>query len=379
VNAKAVKADTTPWPSPRENPDLAGHENAESTLSDAFESGRMHHAWLLCGPRGIGKATLAFRFARYVLSGGGAGEEPAPAAGSLFGDDLPVETGGGLFVSPQNPVFRRAASGGHADLLTVERGLNDQGKPRTVIVVDDVRGVGSFLRLTSAEGGWRVVVIDSADEMNISAANAVLKVLEEPPARALLLLVSHNPGYLLPTIRSRCRRLIVKPLGDGVVSDLLEKYRPDIAPGDAAELARLSEGSIGKALTLAGEGGLDLYRTVIGLLETLPNLNVSDLHDLGTKLARPGADAAFRTVSDLLRWWLGRLIVLAAGGNQPWMAEATAELDLMKRLAGAAPLERWLEVWEKINHLFGRVDTANLDRKQVILNVFLFLEGVARH
>ena len=190
-------------PPPRGNPDLLGHEAVEAELRRLFDSGRMPHALLLSGPRGIGKATLAFRLARFVLAQGGGGEQAGP---SLFGDD----SGGGedagstgLATPPESGTFRRVASGGHADLLTVERSYDpSRRRLRGEIVVGDTREIGAFLRLTPADGGWRVVVVDGADEMNRNAANALLKILEEPPRRALLLLVAHSPGKLLPTIRS---------------------------------------------------------------------------------------------------------------------------------------------------------------------------------
>lgn len=355
-------------PEPRANPDLVGHAPAERMLLDAWNSGRLAHAWLICGPKGIGKATLAYRFARFALSGGGEG-------GGLFG-------GGpeSLELSTSHPVFRRVCSGGHADLKVVERGWSDDKKTklRSEIVIDDVRGVGGFLSLTPAEGGWRVVIIDSADEMNRNAANAVLKVLEEPPRNALMLLVSHSPGRLLPTIRSRCRRLMLNPLAEDKVAELLIRHCPGLPGDDVTALARLGEGSIGKAMALAAEGGLDLYRELIELLGTLPKLDVPALHAFGDRVAKAENDAAYRTVTELLTWWLARL-VRAGGREGRGMAEVVAgEGALMGRLLGAASLEQWLEVWEKVTSLFARTDAVNLDRKQAVITAFLAVERLAR-
>ena len=357
-------------PPPRANPDLIGHAAAEGVLLEAFNGGRPAHAWLISGPRGIGKATLAFRFARFLLARGGGD------AGTLFAEPPPDS----LYVAPDHPVFRRAAAGGHADLLTVERGWDEKkGRLRTEIVVDDVRAVGQFLGLTAAEGGWRVVVIDSADEMNRNAANAVLKVLEEPPRRAVLLLVSHGPGRLLPTIRSRCRRLVLKPLEEDVVASLVAEYRPGLAAEDVAELTRLSEGSVGRALALAADGGLELYRNLVDLLETLPGLDVAALHAFGDRVAKPGADDAFRVVGDLVRWWLGRLILFGArGGKDAGEGMPGRERALIERLFRAGGLDRWLEVWEKTNRLLAQAEESGLDRKQVVLNVFLTLDSAVR-
>lgn len=349
---------------PRETSDLIGHEEAERHLLEAWRSERLAHGWLLCGPKGIGKATLAFRFARFVLSGG-AGQ------GGLFAD-----APDSLFLPPESPVFRRVVSGGHADFLLVERGYGDGSKPkrRSEIVVDEVREVGSFLSLTPAEGGWRVVVIDAADEMNRNAANALLKVLEEPPRRALLLLVSHNPAGLLPTIRSRCRMLNLRPLADRHVGDLLRRHRPDLDPAAVSTLVGLAEGSIGRALDLAERDGGGLYREMLGLLQGTPT-DIPALHAFCERMAK-GDGAAFHTASELLSWWLARVIRFAARG------EAVPELvpgeaALAARLAGTHALARWLEVWEKNARLFASADAVNLDRKHVILNAFLAVEKYA--
>ena len=358
----------TESPHPRETRELFGHAGAEAALLDAWNSGRLAHAWLITGPKGIGKATLAYRFARFALAGGGEGR-------GLFGG-RPES----LELRPDHPVFRRVAAQGHADLEVVERRWSDDKKTKlkTEIVAEDVRGIGGFMALTPAEGGWRVVIIDAADEMNRNAANAVLKVLEEPPKNALMLLVAHSPGRLLPTIRSRCRRLALQPLAEPIVADLLARQRPELPSSDVAALARLGEGSIGKALALADEGGLELYRELLTLLGGLPRLDVPALHAFGDKVARQENEAAFRTVTELLTWWLARLV--RAGGRQgAGMTEVLpGEAALMNRLLAAANLDHWLEVWEKITTLFARTEAVHLDRKQAVLGAFLSVERLAR-
>ncbi|MCW8862644.1 MAG: DNA polymerase III subunit delta' [Rhodospirillales bacterium] len=368
-------------PAPRASSSLIGHETAERTLLDAFESGRLHHAWLICGQRGIGKATLAYRFARYLLS---QGHDFTPPSGTGLFDDalLPSTDQGGstkgiLHVDESHPVFRRIASSGHADLVTVERQVDPKtDRKRAEIVVGDVRNIGGFMAKTPAEGGWRVVVIDAADEMNRNAANAVLKVLEEPPDRAILLLVCHNPGRLLPTILSRCRKITLQPLSDGAVRALLSQMAPEVSGDDIEILTKLSEGSIGRALELAEGGGVGFYRDILGLLNTLPNLDTERLHALGDTLGRRGNEDAFRTFTELFQWWLSRLILSGSRGGERLLAE---EAPLAERLLSVAGLDRWLEVWEKIDRLFARAGGGgNLDRKQVFLNAFLSLEGVVR-
>ncbi len=360
---------------PRENPDLIGHDEAERALLVAWNSGRMPHAWLIGGISGIGKATLAFRFARFALARGGHRQMGGQGGGlDMFG--APPSPPASLYLSPDDPVFRRVRAGGHADLLTVERRYDDKrGKMKTEIAVDDVREVSAFMRRTSGEDGWRVVIIDGVEQMNASGHNALLKILEEPPEQALLLLVSETPGGLLPTIRSRCRKLPLNPLPEEAVTGWLAMHKPDIASADRAALARLSEGSIGRALGLATAGGLDLYRQMIALLATLPRLDLKAAHAFADAVTRKGEDAAWDTATGLLVWWLARLVKALAEGRRP-VEIGSGEGALLARLAAAQPgLDRWLEVWEKAAQLFARADAANLDRKQVMLNALLGIEA----
>ena len=368
-------AEDTAFLEPRGNPELIGHEAAEARFLSAWQSGRLPHGWLITGPRGIGKATFAFRVARFVLSGGASGE---PAG--LFGDAAPSS----LYVAPDEPVFRRVASGAHADLNTLQRTVNpDNGKLRTSIAVSDVRHAGDFMRLTASEGGWRVVVVDCADEMNVNAANALLKILEEPPDRALLLLVSHAPGRLLPTIRSRCCQLPLKLLSLDQVSDLLARQCQDLPAAERHAIAGLADGSPGRAMALAGEDGLALYRELMVLLSHLPRSPVAALHGYGDKLARNGAEEKFRTVTELLGWWLGRLARSGArgeGGPPPIVPEEEGLAGRMLAATGVDPtgLARWMEVWEKTNRLADDTNRLNLDRKQAVLSMFHALQSAMK-
>ena len=359
---------------PRANPQLKGHAWAENILMEAARSGRMHHAWLLTGPKGIGKATLAHRFSRWLLAGRG---EDTPQNG-LFGEDS--DPGQGLWTDPADPLFQRIAAGGHADLLTVQRELDDGGKRlRTEIVAADVRKVAGFLSLTAAEGGWRVVVIDGAEDMNRHAANALLKTLEEPPPRTVLLLASHAPGRLLATIRSRCRKLTLGPLDDATVAGLLQDYRPDFDAEEVKLLTAMGEGSIGRALSLSDAGGVALYGEMLDLIATLPKTDTARLHGVSDAIARTrsdtGAYAAFDVFSDLLGWWIARLVRARATGAMP-PELAPGESAVIARLSTIGNLDQWVEVWEKITRLFSRTASVNLDRKQVLLNAFFALSRI---
>ncbi|HXV24066.1 MAG TPA: DNA polymerase III subunit delta' [Alphaproteobacteria bacterium] len=354
---------------PRANPLLIGQDEAIGSLRSLHRSGRLPHALIFSGPRGIGKATLAFRFVRWLLAEGGAG-------GGLFaGADVASDN---LALDPSHPAFRRVASGGHPDLITVERTVNEKtGKRRDEIVIEDARAVGNFLRLTPAEGGWRIVVVDAADELNRNSANALLKVLEEPPRQALLLLVAHAPGRLLPTIRSRCRTIALRRLEDGEVADLLRRYRTGLDAEEEGLLVQLAEGSIGRALDLADAGGAELYREVVSLISALPALDMPAVHGLGERLARSDAADDFRTVADLIGWWLARMVRGAARGALP-SEIVPGEAAAMRRLLDRAGLDRWVALWEKITLLFARADGLALDRKQVVLTAFLDFAATAR-
>ncbi|MBM3644982.1 MAG: DNA polymerase III subunit delta' [Alphaproteobacteria bacterium] len=352
-----------PWPPPWRIDRLLGHQAAEATLLAAHRSGRMHHAWLLGGPRGIGKASLAWRFARFLLCGS--------AGGGLFGD-----APDSLDVAADAPARGLVDGRAHPDLFHLRRTVNDQGRVRTEIAVDDVRKLGEFLHRTPAMGGWRVAIVDSADELNRSSANALLKLLEEPPARAVLLLVAHAPGRLLPTIRSRCHKLPLDALEDQHVTELLGRLAPELAADDRPVVAALAEGSIGRALEFAASGSVTLYRDMTALLATLPAGDMPRLHAFADRFARRGeaANAEWRTFGFLIDGWLKALIREAAGASRTDAADGA----IRARLAGLASLDRWVGAWEKVADLISRADAVNLDRKQTVLGAFLALQAATR-
>jgi DNA polymerase-3 subunit delta' len=355
-----VSADETDAPevapeilAPRVNPALVGHRAAEQRILRTWASGRVPHAWLIQGPPGIGKATLAYRFARFVLAGG------APGADSLA-------------VAPEHPVFHRVAAGGHADLLTVRRSPDPKTKRmRTAIVVDDVRAIGPFLNLTPAEGGWRVVVVDSAHEMNPSAANALLKVLEEPPRRALLLLTSDSA--LLPTIRSRCQRLTLTPLPTAELEALLAEAVPALPAQARATLAQLARGSPGRALAMAAADGLAVYRALLAVMRDLPALDVVAAYALADKVG--SEEQGFATAADLLLGICGRIVRAAADAPPP---EALPDEDWVPALAAQAPAARWLALRDETARLLGRAERFHLDRRQALVAALGLLQGAAQ-
>jgi DNA polymerase-3 subunit delta' len=332
-------------PAPRANHLLLGHKAAEATILDALRTGRLHHAWLITGPDGVGKATLAFRFARRLLAG-------VPA----------TET---LALDPAHPAFRRVAAGSHADLLTVELGVNEKtGRQRTQIIVDDARKIGGFMSLTPAEGGWRVVVVDGAEDLNASAANAILKVLEEPPARAMLILCCAAPGRLLPTIRSRCRRLRLDPLDDAAMAELLVGYLPELSGDERLRLMTLAEGSPGRALKLAEAEGLKIAALVDEVLAALPDLPATRAYALADTLLR--GETGFSTFMDMLRSGLAAAVREAVRGRaDPEQA----------RIATLRSPAAWSEVWQALSRLQDETERFALDKRQALVAGLGMLSG----
>jgi DNA polymerase-3 subunit delta' len=335
-------------PHPRETTALFGHREAETALLDAYRSGRIPHAWLIGGAQGIGKATLAYRMARFVL----AHRNPLLPA---------VERAQRLSVDPSDPVARQVAAGSHGGLLTLERTLNERGVMRTVITVDETRETISFFGSTAAVEGWRVCIVDTVDELNPNAANALLKILEEPPQQSLFLLVSHAPARVLPTIQSRCRKLPLRPLATGDVIRAAA-LATGIAADDPAlaQAAQAAEGSVARALTLLGGDALKLHQRTAALLATLPQVDPRELHALGDALGLSDRVALAAFVDSVDRWVADRL---RADDN------ANANLARLARLA---------EVWEKIVRAARDTQDYNLERKPLVFSVFGMLAEATR-
>lgn len=331
---------------PRDTLDLFGHDDAESALLEGYKSGRIPHAWLMGGPPGIGKATLAYRMARFVLA------HPDPSAAG-------VQKSKTLAVAADNRAARRISAQAHGDLLVLERVINEKtDKLYTEIRVDDVRRSIGFFGSTASEGGWRVAIIDSVDELNAEGENALLKVLEEPPPRSLLLLVSHAPGRVLPTIRSRCRRLLLRPLdANDVARAVAAATGGSPTNADIRAAADAADGSVGRALSLLDGSELALRQRVLDLLAQLPNPDPRALHGLGDALVinEPQKLAAF---IDIVNDWLSLRL---ANGPQD-----------KRQLACLA------EAWERINSSARDADIYNLDRKPLVFAIFGLLSEAAR-
>ncbi len=318
---------------PRSTQVLFGHDAAEQALLEAYRSGRIPHAFLIGGPQGIGKATLAFRMARFVLA------HPDPMT-------KPVQHAKSLAVAPDNPAAELVRAQSHPDLLVLERTVGDNGKLRTVISVDDARRVTVFLGSTAGFGGWRVVIVDAVDDLNAASANALLKGLEEPPSRVLFLLVSHGPGSVIATIRSRCHRLMLRPLSKAALAQALATATGEVADDSVLSAA---EGSVSRALSLSEGPAFKLRQQAMALLARLPNADPRDLHALADGIA--GSDP--------------RLLEIVLDAINDWMS---ARLRMLE--GDAVRAAQLADIWSEVNQAARSTDIYNLDRKPLIFRAF---------
>lgn len=351
------------FPHPRFTTVLYGQEAAESALAEAFASGRMHHGWLLVGPEGVGKATLAYRLAAHALA--------LPHERDPFGQSLAVDA--------ETTAGRQVRALSHPGLLLLRRPWDFKAKRLSgAITVDEVRRLRMFLSHQAATDAWRIVLVDSADDLNVNAANALLKSLEEPPARTLFLLVSSAPGRLLATIRSRCRTLElqplpIEPLRKAMTQALTQSEKDHPAPGQWPLIERLAKGSVRRALSLSTGGGIALYERIERIVGHLPRVEWSAVHTLGDELSGIANEQRFELFFELLQDLLARVIHAAATGTG-----APDDIKLAERLVPPGRLVAWSELWEALGTDKAIAMSLNLDRKALILDTFTKLEAAAR-
>lgn len=356
-------------PHPRETARLYGQDAAEATFLEAFDAGRLHHGWLISGARGVGKATLCWRIARFLLA------TPEVGNDGLFGETPSSPTT--LEISSDHPVSHRLLAGSDPGLFHITRSHNEKtGRLRDMIVAEDVRNLNHFLHLSSTDGGRRVVIIDVADEMNTQAANALLKMLEEPPARTTLLLISHQPARLLPTIRSRCRELRLAPLGPKDMAIALTQA--GIEPGDeAAALAELSGGSVGEAVRLYNLGGLNTYAEIVEIAATFPQLNRPKAIRLAETVAVRGAEARLDLLLALFDLFLCRAARCGAKGQAPSEA-VPGEAQVLLRMGSSPQKARaWALCAQEIGARSRHGRSVNLDPVALVLDTVFRMQKTA--
>lgn len=323
-------------PHPRDVFDLIGHEAAESALAESLARGRLHHAWLLCGPEGVGKATYAYRAARRLL-----GARPGE--------------GGALASAPGDPVSRLISARSHPDLFVLER-MGEDGKMRRVIPVDEARKLSDFFAKSPAQAPFRVAIVDAADDLNPNAANALLKILEEPPPQGVLLLISHTPGALLPTLRSRCRRLLFKPPGEKATLAVLE--RQGVEGTDAESLMRMAQGSPGRALALARSDAVALDAAARALVSALPQADAATALGLTDRFRGGDGLSTFLIFFDLLSQHI--------------------EIEARRRAAEGLSATAWSDAWSRLGQIAAETEGLNLDRGDALHAALAELTRAAR-
>ena len=354
-------------PHPRATSTLLGQGSAEATFLQAFNTGRLHHGWLITGPRGVGKATLAWRLARFLLA-------TPEDDGGMFAAP-PPET---LDIPDNHPVARRIAALSEPRLSLLRRAYDEKkAKLQDVISVDEVRKMKSFFTLSAADGGRRVAIIDAVDEMNPAAANALLKLLEEPPKSVTMFLISHQPARLLPTIRSRCRELRLGPLLAQDLSDALTMAGGEVAPEDRSALAELAGGSVGEAFRMTNLEGLALYARLVKLMATLPRLDRVQALAFAEAGAGRGAEAQFDLIVTLLDLCLARLARSGTCGT-PLPEAAPGEAALIARLAPNPWAAReWASLAQTLGLRARRGKAVNLDPAALLMDMLLQIDEAA--
>ncbi|MDA5094969.1 DNA polymerase III subunit delta' [Aliiroseovarius sp. KMU-50] len=356
-------------PHPRDAARLIGQNEAESRFLDAFNSDRLHHGWLITGPRGVGKATLAWRIARFLLA-------TPPDDGGMFAAPAPEN----MDISPDNPIARRVNALSEPGLFLLRRPWDEKLKRlKQDITVDEVRKLKSFFALSSAGGGRRVVIVDAADEMNSSAANALLKVLEEPPANVVILLISHQPSRLLPTIRSRCRELRLSPLSPDALSQIMGDLDEYPSEQDLRALGELAGGSVGEALRVLNNNGLEIYQELVRVFQSSPNYDRPRALKLADGCVGKANAEKFDLTLRLIDLFIARIARIGAG-VPPEFPAAEGELDVIRRLAPHAPAARgWAQLQQELSARAGHGRSVNLDPAALILDmVFKINETAAR-
>lgn len=324
-------------PEPAENPALVGHADLAAQLAAAYRAGKLHHALLLTGQKGIGKATFAFHLARHLL----ANPRSAAAASGFTSPDVAA------------PVFRQVASGAHPAVLHLTRPWDEKTKKfKAAITVDEIRRVNRFLSLRAHDDSYRVVIVDPADEMNRNAANALLKNLEEPPARALFVLISHAPGGLLPTIRSRCQVLRLAPLSEAEIERVLVSFGSGLPadPGSRGMLIERAGGSARQAILLAGHGGFDVTRAADAFMDK-PRRDPLDAYRLADAVGGRDQSVTFDILNTHL---LDRIADEATAAATRGEGGRAARLALL---------------WDEANTAIRETVAYNLDKRQHVVGL----------
>lgn len=332
-------------PHPREAKHFFGHAGALQNLSQAYRMGYLPQALILAGPPGTGKATLAWRLARFVLAN--------PDPGQARGEDL-----ANFFVPPSHPVFHQVAAMAHPDLILLRREWSEKDKKLlTEIRIEDVRRAIHLFQQAAGQGGYRVCILDCAEELNLNSANALLKLIEEPPPRSLFLIIANRPGRMLPTLRSRCQKILLNPLSRENIRDIVMSLGPPWANADESQLAAAitrAQGSVHPVLRLLDEDGIALDTQLGRLLNNLPHVDWGEVHDLADRISARAHGEAYETWLTTIADWLDARVRLAAGSGA----------------ANVNQLAPFALVWEKLSEAAREAEILNLDKRPLVLSLF---------
>ena len=359
-------------PHPSEATKIFGQDSAQQQFLSAFGGGRWHRAWLLGGPRGVGKATLVWKIAKCLLT-----TPNAPAQDGLFG--AMSQHVSNLETPPDHPALPRILAGSEPALCVLRRSYDEKRKRcEQTITVADVRSLKSFLGLAAADGGARVVIIDAADDMTISAANALLKMLEEPPNNAFFLLISHQPAARLPTLRSRCRELRLSSLSHDMMQQAWTQAKIHLSDEQSSLFTRLSAGSAGQAIRLAQLDGDALYSALISTLQTLPSLNQSAALKLAESFAGQANSERFDLLIDLIDYILGQAAKTSLIPLDPDSDPTTLDQKLFTTIhKGPIGARKWALLQQDISQRMRHGRAVNLDPATLILDMFVKIEKCA--
>ena len=344
--------------SPKMNNFLLGHQEAENVFLNAWKNSSLHNSWLICGEKGIGKTTFAYNIIKFLLTA----------------DERKKDEYDSIKFEVNNPIVRQIEEDACYNLKLIERDFIEEDKRKiikaikegnplsedelanlrksAVIKIDEVRTINEFMAKTSYDNSWRIVLIDSVDDMNINSANALLKILEEPPAKSMLILISHNPDKLLPTIKSRCGRLNLKPLAKTDIEILLRRYRPNLSEPEVKKIAVMSDGSIGKALVYADNNFLKYYDDLSRIAFSGSNFKITDLLEFA-EFASEDEDNFSLAKDVILRF-------------------------LAENAKGGENVEALLEIWQDSIKMFEEASGINMDKKQTIITVVYKICNVMR-
>ncbi len=352
---------------PRHTYTLHGHDAPQADFLNAYNSDRLHHAWMITGPKGIGKATLAWKIARFLLA--------QPEKGGMFDEAAPTT----LDVSPDHPVSRRIDAMGEPGLYLARRPWDEKTKKlKQNITVDEIRKLKSFFTLSAADGGWRVAIIDAADEMNTAAANALLKVLEEPPAKVLILLVSHQPSRLLPTIRSRCRTLRCNALQPNDLRAALAQSGFE-TQSELQTVGILADGSVGASIDLISSEGANLYRSIVELAGQAPRMDRQTMQSMADACVGKNAVERYAMTLRLYAQFIARLAKFGALQPSDFSEAAQGEALILSKLApNIQSARKWADLLQQTTSRTTHARAVNLDPSSVILDMLLTFEETAR-